>query len=62
MFVTDIMKMCMKKINAEKTLASFKHCIVANNAYLDKLTSLRLELFNILWVCYIHIEDVHEEV
>ena len=49
--------MCIKKFDAE--IFFFVKLTTLCNQLLSELT---LDLFNILLTCYMHIEDVHEEL
>ena len=70
-YVKDILKMCMKKFDAEKIFFNIYRAF--NLSYfpttapsklwliVHTLWKRYLNLFSILQICYRHIEDVHEE-
>ena len=73
-YVTDILKMCMKKFNDEQIFfmnlqhfylsqfSTISHIEVVYNLCNHLLLEPSLYPFNTLSLCYRHIEDVHEEV
>ena len=57
--VTDILKMCIKKFDAENIY--FDNLTVINNVKSTSLTAF-IGSFQYFEICYRHIEDVHEKV